>query len=269
MAQYVPHYKDWQTVEKWRSAASVAFYAGVILSLLIAAKEYDIFNQLKISYPTLMRFVDKTISVLTVVTLIAYPVLDTYIEFWVAPSAEEKRKADFLDNTFGTHLLVANSVGYYTNDTLSPGLYKAAVNQFENAFFTHRVTEAMTTRKLIPLVLVLLVVIVMAVFGWGEQPLAIPMLQLLFSSAIAIDFIKYWLLRNRTKNIYEGWCSLFRTSTINQNPTSQTPEILRYWLMYETTLSRLQIGLDSKTFDKLNPSLSSEWQVIKSNLGIR
>lgn len=268
MAVYVPHYEDWRTVAKWRKWADISFYVGVVLSMLAALKGYNFVNNVLLEWPLTAFWLYGLINHMAILSLIIYPAIDVYIEYYLSPAAEEKRKADFLDNAFGTHILSQNSIGYYTNESISPGMYKAAVNLFENSFFTHRVTDAMLMRKTFPLLIVVFVVVILAISGWGEQPLALPVLQLFFSSVIVIDFVKFWLLRNRTKDIYEGWCSLFRTSAIISNPSSQIPEIMRYWLMYETTLSRLQIGLDDGIFEELNPELSKEWQIIKYNLGI-
>lgn len=269
MAQYVPHYENWQTIAKWRKAATVTFYFGFVLSVLTALKDYPVISQMLAEHPVQAHFLSLLLNSLTILTLFAYLFVDIVVEYYLSPAAEEKRKADFLDNAFGTTLLAKNSIDYYTNDDLSPGLYKAAVNLFENSFFTYRVTEAMTQKKGTSVGIVFVVVVLMALLGLSDQPLALPFLQLFFSSYIALDFVKFWQLRTKSKRIYDGWHDLFRTTSINQNPAEQTPEILRYWLMYETTLARLQVGLDSAVFDQLNDELSREWQLIKNKLHIK
>lgn len=268
MAEFVPHSVNWQTVEKYRKMASVVFYIGVALSLLAALKEYTVFHRVLFDHPATSQWISTLINAVTILSLIIYPILDAYIEYGLAPAAEDKRRDDFLDNAFGSRFSEKNSIGYYTNEAINPGFYKAAVNLFENSFFTYRVTDAMLVKKIIPVVLVLGIVVLLAIPGWGQQPLALPVLQLFFSSAIIIDFIKFWLLRSHTKKNYERWRDLFRTAVITKNSASQTPEILRYWLLYETTLARLQMGLDSKIFNDLNSQLSQEWEMTKSKLNI-
>ncbi|RYC72050.1 hypothetical protein [Spirosoma sordidisoli] len=259
MAKYVPHYEDFKSLETWRKFALSLFYMNTLLPILILVipntDNYSIFRNIVI--------------VVTFISLILYSILDVYIEYFIVPGVEEKRKADFLDNAFGTHILSRNSVDYYTNDNIGIGIYKAAVNLFENSLFTFRVSKAMLPKKIIPLVLVLAVVIILAIFGWKDQPIALPALQLLFSTVVAVDFIKYIILHNKSKAIYEGWNNLFRTTNINEDHVSQIPEIMRYWLIYESMLSRLQVPLDVPVFQSLNEELSLEWEEIKSNLHIK
>lgn len=266
MAQYVPHYEDFKTLKKWKSVTTLFFYLNLIFPLVVGFKPH--LARIFVLDNGVWTVIYSILDIITFISLVGYAVIDTYIEYFIVPAVEEKRKADFLDNAFGTHILAVNSVGYYTNDDIDQGVYKAAVNLFENSLFTYRVAQAMLFKRLIPVVVVLIGVIILAEVGWYDQPLAIPMLQFFFSSIIALDFVKYLILFGRSKRIYEGWHNLFRTTNINQNHSSQIPEILRYWLTYESMLARLQVSLDDETFDKLNDELSEEWERIKNNLNI-
>ena len=205
----------------------------------------------------------------TFISLIAYTLCELLIDYWLVPSAEDKRRADFLDNAFGTHFIPSNSVDYYTNDFIQPGMYKAAVNLFENSLFTYRISERMAIKKTVWTLIIALIVLILGFYGFDDQPLGIPVLQLLFSSVAIIDLVKFWYMRQRMQKLYDGWYNLFHNYIGEKDTVKFTANVLRYWQLQETTLARTQVGLDGKLFNKLNSTLSEEWNVIKEKLKIK
>ncbi|WP_394900163.1 hypothetical protein, partial [Clostridium butyricum] len=71
---------------------------------------------------------------LSIFSLIFLSIL-RYTREYYQEKGEAIRRADLIDNSFGTKLSIKSSLDYYSNDDVNNSLYKILINIFENCFF--------------------------------------------------------------------------------------------------------------------------------------
>ena len=258
MARFSPQYNPHKVTAQVRSFNAWIFWIVLLLSSL------PIFFK-SVSDSELCK---TWLNIINIISILLFFILEIIVEFVLFPQSEQKRRDDFIDNSFGSRFSSANSVDYYNNDNVGIGLYKASGNLFENAFFTYSIVKLLTVRKIILPAIVLLSVWVMAYFGFNEVPLALSVLQVLFSANVLGNLIKHLILLNKVSSIYECWVSVFQISDFKTNTLNHQAQIYRNWLNYETILSRIQPDSPDKFFKKHNPRLTQEWETMKSKYGI-
>src|ERR1700757_3490032 len=116
----VPHSISYDTVERINNYATIILYTSTFLSIVISLLGY--FN--------LILGLKNTLIVLNSFFICLYVYLDNRANY-IFTKAEMKRRLDWLDNSFGTNFSGKKSQNYFTNEHISPGLYKLAVNCFE------------------------------------------------------------------------------------------------------------------------------------------
>lgn len=82
--------------------------------------------------------------------------------------ASIQRREDFIDNSFNSNIAEDRSKEYYTNENITSGMYKIAVNSFENAFFSYNIASKMTPKLWVKHVTFALLVLIFAVFGYND-----------------------------------------------------------------------------------------------------
>lgn len=88
------------------------------------------------------------LNIANVILLCVFFSIEIVNDLIILPQADSKRRDDFIDNSFGSKLSPVNSIGFYDNDEIRIGLYKTAVNLFENCFFTYSLVKLLTVKKL-------------------------------------------------------------------------------------------------------------------------
>jgi len=184
------------------------------------------------------------------------------------PQADSKRRDDFIDNSFGSKFSTKNSVDYYDNEEIGKGLYKASVNLFENCFFTYSLVKITTFTKIVIPVIMLLLMTIIAFYGFREVPFALSILQALFSANILGLLVKHFILLNKLSIIQDNWIQLFQEDNFQNNTFKYQAHIYRYWLQYETLHSKINAGIPDRIFTKYNPSLTIEWNNLKIKYSI-
>lgn len=215
-------------------------------------------------YPTIIRYS----NILNIISLIFYFSLEIIIDYHLFPLAEDLRKSDFIDNSWGTKNLLNNSNKYYDNDELGFGLYKTATNLFENVFFTYTISKSMSLKKISVSLILAIIIIVIAYYGFEQVPIAIPFMQVVFSTVILGDLFKHLVYVNRMKQVIEKWQSLFSNSDFKINPDNHRADVYKTWIFYESTLARTQLSLSNKIFELFNDKLTQEWEIIKIRYNI-
>lgn len=208
------------------------------------------------------------LNILNIILLCVFFTVESIIDLILLPQADSKRRDDFIDNSFGTKLSPTNSVDFYDNDEINTGLYKTAVNLFENCFFTYSLVKLLTTKKIIWPIVLLFVSIVLAFYGFKNVPFALTILQTLFSANILGALIKHLILINRLSTIFEGWLLLFQNPNIKANTVDFQPLIYKFWLQYETLLSKINAGVPNSIFNNQNERLTKEWKELKVKYNI-
>lgn len=203
-------------------------------------------------------YVIRVIEVTNIFLLIIGFTLTTIKDFYLFPKAETQRRRDYIDNSLGVNFSLKNSEQYYTNDEVKPGVYKMGVNLFQNVFFTTTISRKMQTAYITKSVIFIVVFVVLAVYGFKNSPLALPILQMLFSAFVLGDLIKLFLFMNKNSKILESLTAFF--SSKNTDETI----ILKNYIEYETNLAWAMILINDAIFNKYNESIEKDWQKIKT-----
>ena len=253
MAKFSPQYNPHKMTANVRQFIEYAFYSVFILSVA-----YEL-----IPFSKNLEIVKTVIAIINTISIFVFFGLEIIVEFVLYPHSEQRRRDDFIDNSFGSNFSPANSIEYYDNEELKQGLYKTASNLFENCFFTYSLNQELTIKRIIVPTIVLISVFVSAFFGFKNSPIAQSILQILFSANVLGLLVKHLILINKLNSIRDNWIVLFQNENFKSETSKYQANIYRNWLAYETLLSRIQPNIPQKVFDKMNPILTTEWNKMK------
>ena len=171
-----------------------------------------------------------------------------------------KRRLDWLDNSFQTNFSGKKSQNYFTNEKLSPGLYKLAVNCFENSYHTQFIISKMLSLIITQTIIIVLAFIVSAYFGNRE------IIRLFFELSLPAfliqKLIKAIIYSSRIAEVHDKLKCLFN-DLMKHDFDGKTAEALRDIIEYETALSWASIPLSSKMFWKNKDKLAEDWSELK------
>ncbi len=258
MAKITPQYDLLKIVNKLTLIGRVIFWVIFIFSLsTIILKDfctkYNLFD---------------FIYLLNIVCLVLFFMIEIINDFIIIPKADDKRRDDFIDNSFNSFFSTTNSIDYFDNDKISHGLYKASVNLFQNCFYSYSLIKKTTIlRTIIPLI-VFISMIIFSYSGFKENPLALVILQVFFSANILGLLIKHLILITRLSTIQNSWITLFQNNDLKSDTNKYQSHIYKYWLQYEVLISKINIGVSNKVFSKFNQSLTTEWNNMKTRYNI-
>lgn len=248
-----PQYSDFQIIILLKKINNVLFYTIFVLSIGTA-------------------FIDKEFKTyfdyINIISMVMYSILTFYVDYYLFPRAEQVRRRDFIDNSFGTILNINQSEGYFSNDEKAVGIYKAATNLFENSLFTTNISKRMLPNKIIVSTIFIVVIIVLAVNGFSNTQFAVPTLQVFLSTNILGELIKLFLFIQKNEVYFDNLREVFTNEDFKVVPEKYLPNFLKTYLDYETNLAWGTILLDGKIYNQLNPTLSKEWENIKVKLKI-
>lgn len=206
----------------------------------------------------------KLLIFLSILSIVGFIILENIISNY-QKKAETIRRKDFIDNAFGTKLVNENSEGYYDNEEIEKGLYKALLNLFENSLFSKEISEKMLEEKLKRSIIPALILIISAAYGFFGNQLIVPILQLFLSKEFLCKNIKLKSYNENVENVYNNIASLCDTTKLNsENILKYEPHILNIWIEYEANISNSKLFLDGKIYNELNPILTKKWEKIKN-----
>ncbi len=220
---------------------------------------------LKVFYPDL-SYISNIINKVNCLFIVAYAVLN-FITDYIFYKASYHKRLDFIDNSFNTSYSEENSSEYYSNDNIENGIYKLAVNSFENSLFTYSISKKMLIKIWIKNTLIALVFLILAIFGYENT--FVLLLQLTLPILLLSKAIKLTIFVNRINQVYENYRKLFQNLKNNSDNELANPEILINVIEYESTLSWGSVLLDSKIYYSLNDELSKVWEEIKIKYEIK
>jgi hypothetical protein len=197
-----------------------------------------------------------------ITVIVVFDALFNYIFF----EAGKAKRLDFIDNSMGTDFSGARSQGYFSNEHVAAGLYKMAVNCFENSFFSSQISARMITGSWVKFVAILVIFVFSAALG--EQKIVNLLFQLSLPILLFQQALKITLFYIRINTTYQSFLHLFNDFKQRGSNDGQDPEILKIILDYQTTLTWGAIPLSDKIFNKHNPALSRKWNEIKANYNI-
>lgn len=261
MSRIVPHqklYDDAKALDKWQAItlilAAIFTFTSITLNIL---KEVHV----SLKGNIYVDIVDGSTSLLAVV----------YIVFEVLVSsklykAEKARRTDLIDHSFSTNFSGQQSSGYYNSGGINPGVYKIAVNGFENSLFSSSTAKKMTTMKWVAASVVLIIFLLSAFMG--EKLILNSLIQVAAAGVLVQQAIKLQLFSDRINKIHEDFKTLFSNMRDETDKTKREGEMVRNVLNYETTISSAGIILDSTIFFKHNDELSRSWEKMKQDYKI-
>ena len=176
--------------------------------------------------------------------------------------AEQQKRTDLYDNSFGTRLSESRSEGYYSNDEVSSGYMKLAVNNFESVFFTYRIMKEDLRDSIVMAIAIVLLFVCVSLLGL--QNIYILIIQITLPITIFVDSIRFAVTYCRISDIYKDYRKLFE-----KKDSIREADIIKQLLNYTATLTAGSVLLNDKTYKRLNDSLSVEWESIKRDFEIQ
>lgn len=258
MAKFAPQYNLFKINDKIEKTNQYIFWLIITLSIT---------STFPINCSGIQTILD-IINILNILGIIIFFLLETIGNYFLIPMADSIRRDDFIDNSWGSKLSLNNSIEYYDNDEVNVGLYKTAINLFENCYFTFSLVKVTTSKKIIMPFITMLILLVFAYYGFKKVPLHLSILQALLSANIIGKLIKHIILYAKLKSMLDCWIDLFQNKCLRDNIGKYQPLIYRYWLRYEVLICNINSGVPEEIYKKYNPSLSDEWKKIKHNYGI-
>jgi len=256
MTQYIPYKNAFEKAKKLKRCANIILWISTSL-IVLAFSIKNINNN--------FLLISNYITCINSFLIISYAVL-SFISSIYNFKAGIRRREDFIDNSFNTKIAEERSIGYYTNDNLDNGIYKMAVNGFENSLFTYRISKQMTFKIWIKNLIFAFLILFFAIFGFNNA--FILFIQLTLPVLILHDAIKHTIFVERISQVFENYRRLFNDLKNQHNIDLKNPEIILNILEYESTLTNGDILLNSKTYKKLNPELSKKWIELKKKYNI-
>lgn len=257
-----PQSQIYDLIGRLQKINRIIFYAIIILSVFTSLVTFklieipegvnDIKNQIYIGL----------LLVLFVITII--------LDYNLLPDAQRKTRCDFFDNAFGTKFIHnKNSEEYYTNDEIEKGIYKMAVDLFESVLFTYNIASRMRFKKIILCCLLVAVLIPLSFYGFKNTSLiGIIVLQALLSIYFAGGLIRLLIFVGKNRQYFDELKFLFSDEKFKQNLSEYEATIIKIYADYEANKAWSYIHLDGKIYNKINSSLSQEWNEMKSKYSI-
>ncbi|MEI6069728.1 MAG: hypothetical protein WCP96_20510 [Methylococcaceae bacterium] len=199
-----------------------------------------------------------------VLTVIIVFFLGLAVRLHWTPRAEDQRRLDLLSNAHGVPLTHEQTTGYYNNDQTDP-LKRLGVAVMENSHFSRAIALEMAKTERIKVFVYLALFAIVLLYRNTDLVIAVAAAQAVFSEQIVSRWLRLEWLRVRCDNTYTHMYSIFQTSP---NRSTMNAKVLEYFTFYETGKANAGIMLSTKVFQKLNPSLSIEWEKIKTTLNI-
>jgi len=251
----VPHSNLYETVGRLNKYATILLYTSTALSIAISLLGYFKF----------MPDLKTTLIGLNILLISIYFFLDSRADY-LFTRAEMRRRLDWLDNSFGTNFSGKKSQNYFTNEHLSPGLYKLAVNCFENSFHSQFIISRMLPGKMIQTLVIVSIFICSSYIG--NREVVRMFFELLLPVILIQKFIKTVFFSSRMAEVLDRFKALFNNLKKSEFE-DRTAEALRDILEYESTLSWASTPLNSKTFHKNKEKLAAEWEDLKKEYQVK
>ncbi len=188
------------------------------------------------------------------------------VRLYFTPRAEDKRRQDLLSNSFDVAITHEQSRGYYNNDQSNP-IRRLSAALLENSFFSKNIILKMAYTERVKIIVYGAIWLITLLNRNTDLALGAAMAQAIFSEQIISRWIRVEWLRVRFERIYNDLYRLFQTSD-NFNKDELQVRVLEAFGDYETSKSYGGITLSSKIFERLNPCLSKEWEIIRKTLNL-
>lgn len=247
-------------------------HADYFKKALYYSKVYDFIFYTSLIIVSIMGFLDKdNIADICSIALVMIIVIIEKIRDSYHFKGEEVRRKGFFDNSFQTRFNEVSSEQYYDTDEVSYGVYKMAVNLFENSLYTREIVGKMKKKVGIINLVFFAIVVAFALYGIARANFAIPIVQLFLSKECILNWYDINVYYNRVDNIFEELKHLFdqRLRNTKESIEANTAEIIKLYVEYETNIADEKILLDSKIYNEVNDRLMQEWEDMKIRYEIK
>ena len=200
------------------------------------------------------------------ISLVLYGILYVIVEIFLQPRVATERQKGLLDNSLGTKLLLGNTEGYYDNDNVPIGAKKLLVNTFENCFFTYSIMKKMLPQIATYNIILFIVLLGFAYFGFNNNEIAMALLQLFFSTIFLRRLMHHISFCLRLKEIQEQFIHLFSSTSVSDKEIEDNGYY--YALMYETALAYNKAPNSDKIYEESKDELNKKWAEMKQRYGI-
>lgn len=197
--------------------------------------------------------------------ILGYAILEFVVQH-IFHEASTQKRYDFIDNSFDTSLSEENSTAYYSNDDIEKGVYKMAVNGFENSLLTYNISKEMLKPIWIKNILIGFLFLAISIAGFNN--IFIMLFQLSLPLLLLSQAIKLTIFVNKINKVFENYRRLFQDLKKKKKKYKKA-EIIINVIEYESTLSWGGILLDDDIYKKLNPKLSEKWEKMKIKYEIK
>lgn len=249
MKKVVPQKNEFDNTakwDKWLKRCSITILALSLLGII----NNECINSSLISF---------MVYLFTIISAILTTVFQALFESSFR-KAEDTRRDSLIDNAFSTRLADVESEGYFDTNSITPGIHKLLANIHENSFFSGKIISLMYCKMIFKTVLLLIIAIILVVLNIVCYDLTLIVINLLLSVDFSIGLYKLHRFKNDINTTQEN-CKSIAT---NINSLDSTARIIREVIRYETSLAYISIMFDSKVYEKINDSATSEWKGLMS-----
>lgn len=240
-----------KSVERAERVNDLLFYAGALLSFATLLLE-------KASHPEVYKW---TLVAFVVVTVAIFAMGLAGRLYWI-PRAESKRRQDFFTSACNVGLTHEASDGYYNND-FTESIDRMAAQVFENSLFSKSIALRMAWVERTKFVAYAIAWLACLANRETDVGWVLAATQAVFSEQVLSKWIRLEWLRSEFERTYDDMYRLFQAKPAGATFAAHTLDSLA---SYETAKANGGIVLSSKLFQKLNPSVSQEWEQVKTTL---
>ncbi|MCM3390258.1 hypothetical protein M3649_19350 [Ureibacillus chungkukjangi] len=210
--------------------------------------------------------INTAITITFIILTVLYFIFSNLLSIFLLREAQSKRRVHLLSNSLGIKLDDEETNLYY-NNSQAPSILRLGMNVFENTLFTGRVTEQMVKIERVKVLIYILIWLLLVLLRDTNLNLISTVAQTIFTTGILVSWVKLEVLRYTCNTLFGEFRQLFLTNGIKSNKKI-IASILNLVLRYETTVASMGVDLSTKTFNKINPTVTSEWERIKSNINL-
>jgi hypothetical protein len=214
--------------------------------------------------PTMDEKIASNIETANAILIVAIFFLGILVDY-IYRNAENLRRLDLIDNSFGTRLSEKKSKDYYTNDDTDFGFKKVGINNYESSFFTYNILKEYINKERIKAGVISISFFLLAVCGYDK--ILILILQLSIPFTLISRLYKTEVLYCCSKSVCDNYRSIFDKAE-ELSETKFHAEIVKNLLVYESNLAWSNILLDDATYHRMNEALSAEWDDIKARYNL-
>jgi len=255
MNKKVPFKNKFDTAKKYNIISTHLLYSSTILLII---------NFTLGSIADFPFIIIRCIEIANCLTIILFSICEIFV-YYIHFEAESHRREDLVDNSYASLIAENRTEGYFTNDDLKSGLYKMGVNNFESCFFSYYIAKKDLPCLWSKTILISLIFITIAICGYDKWLIFI--IQLSIPVVLFQQSVKHTLFVSRLKNVLSRYRSLFSSLKKDKSKKNDS-ELIRDILEYEATIAWGNVLLDEKTYNKMNASLSHEWEELKKEYSI-